>query len=106
MKANLDGYLRWAFNSWVSEPLLDSRFVTWAAGDTYLIYPGARTSIRFERLVSGIQDYEKIRILRQEQKPAALQRLNKALNSFDETQLPAVSASTSVNRVKAEIDRF
>ena len=106
MKANLDGYLRWAFNSWVSEPLLDSRYITWAAGDTYLIYPGARTSIRFERLVSGIQDYEKIRILRQEQKPAALQRLNKALNSFDETQLPAVSASTSVNRVKAEIDRF
>jgi hypothetical protein len=30
-----------------------------------LIYPGPRSSIRFERLREGIQDYEKIRILRQ-----------------------------------------
>ena len=105
-KANLDGYLRWAYNSWVPEPLLDSRYITWAAGDTYLVYPEARTSIRFERLVSGIQDYEKIKILRKELKPSTLQRLDKVLNTFDETQLPATSASTFVNKVKAEIDRF
>ena len=105
-KANLDGYLRWAYNSWVPEPLLDSRYITWAAGDTYLVYPEARTSIRFERLVSGIQDYEKIKILRKELKPSALQRLDKVLSTFDETQLPAIPASTFVNQVKAEIDRF
>jgi hypothetical protein len=29
------------------------------------VYPGARSSIRFERLRDGIQDYEKIRILRE-----------------------------------------
>ena len=105
-KANLDGYLRWAYNSWVPEPLLDSRYITWAAGDTYLVYPEARTSIRFERLVSGIQDYEKIKILRKELKPSALQRLDKVLSTFDETLLPATPASTFVNKVKAEIDRF
>lgn len=105
-KANLDGYLRWAYNSWVPEPLLDSRYITWAAGDTYLVYPEARTSIRFERLVSGIQDYEKIKILRKELKPSALQRLDKVLSTFDETLLPAIPASTFVNKVKAEIDRF
>ncbi len=60
------GFLRWAYNSWVKDPLMDSRFRTWPAGDTYQVYPGSRSSIRFERLRDGIQDYEKIRILRKE----------------------------------------
>ena len=49
MAAGFDGFLRWAYNSWVKEPLLDSRFRTWPAGDTYIVYPDARSSIRFER---------------------------------------------------------
>ena len=60
-----DGYLRWAYNSWTKDPLHDSRFRSWAAGDCYLVYPGS-SSIRMERLVEGIQDAEKIRILRKE----------------------------------------
>jgi hypothetical protein len=64
--SGLDGFLRWAYNSWTENPLLDSRFRTWPAGDTYIIYPGARSSIRFERLREGIQDAEKIRILRRQ----------------------------------------
>ena len=54
-----DGYLRWAYNSWPEDPLLDSRFRSWASGDTYLVYPGNKSSIRFELLVKGIQEYEK-----------------------------------------------
>lgn len=65
-KAGVDGYLRWAFNSWPLEPLLDSRFSAFAGGDTYLIYPGARSSIRLEKLIEGIQAYEKIKILQTE----------------------------------------
>ncbi|MDR1356168.1 MAG: DUF4091 domain-containing protein, partial [Tannerellaceae bacterium] len=34
------GYLRWAYNSWTSDPMRDSRFRTWAAGDCYIAYPG------------------------------------------------------------------
>jgi len=59
-----DGFLRWAYNSWVEEPLTDSRFRRWPAGDSYIIYPGFRSSIRFERLMEGIQDFEKIKIIR------------------------------------------
>lgn len=62
--SGFDGSLRWAYNSWVEDPILDSRFRTWPAGDTYIVYPDARSSIRFERLIEGIQDYEKISILR------------------------------------------
>jgi hypothetical protein len=64
--AGLDGFLRWAYNSWVENPVIDSRFRTWPAGDTYIIYPAGRSSIRFERLREGIQDAEKIRILRED----------------------------------------
>ena len=35
-----------------------------ASGDTYQVYPYARTSMRFERLRDGIEAYEKIKILR------------------------------------------
>jgi len=62
--AGYDGLLRWSFTSWVKDPLHDSRFRSWPAGDTYMVYPGARSSIRYERMVEGIQDAEKIRILR------------------------------------------
>jgi hypothetical protein len=64
--AGYDGLLRWSFTSWVRDPLHDSRFRSWPAGDTYLVYPGARSSIRYERMVEGIQDAEKIRILREQ----------------------------------------
>ena len=76
-KENLDGYLRWALNSWVKNPLQDSRFTAWAAGDTYMIYPGARSSIRLERLTEGVQAFEKIRILKEELKGKAIKGLSR-----------------------------
>ncbi len=76
---DFDGLLRWAYNSWVENPLTDSRFRTWPAGDTYMVYPDARSSIRFERLIEGIQDAEKIRVLREryseENTPESLAKL-------------------------------
>ena len=65
MACGYDGYLRWAYNSWPEKPCHDSRFPrqSWYAGDCFLVYPDG-SSIRFERLVEGIQAYEKIRLLR------------------------------------------
>ena len=64
----------------MESPLTDSRFRT-GPGDTYIVYPDARSSIRFERLVEGIQDVEKIRVLRKaysdENSPEALEKLTK-----------------------------
>ncbi|MBD5180400.1 MAG: DUF4091 domain-containing protein, partial [Bacteroidales bacterium] len=62
-----DGMLRWAYNSWPADPESDSRYgEEWPSGDTYLVYPYARPSVRFERLIDGIENAEKIRILRNE----------------------------------------
>lgn len=83
---NFDGLLRWAYNSWVENPLTDSRFRTWPAGDTYMVYPNARSSIRFERLIEGIQDLEKIKFLRTELEKRGdtvnLKRLNDMVDTF------------------------
>ena len=62
LKKDLDGYLRWAYNSWTVNPEEDSRFTAWPAGDTYVIYPFSISSIRWERLVQGIQLFEKYKI--------------------------------------------
>jgi hypothetical protein len=104
--AGFDGLLRWSFTSWVKNPLHDSRFRTWPAGDTFLVYPGARSSIRFERLVEGIQDNEKIRILRErfnkvatEEAIEKLKRLNVTVAQFNVLSRPQ-SIEILVNRGK------
>lgn len=79
--ANYDGYLRWAYNSWVNNQLVDARFRTWPAGDCFMVYPGG-SSIRMERLVEGIQDFEKIQILRSELKGAKLEKFNEEVKKF------------------------
>ena len=56
--------LRWAYNSWAENPQYDSRYGNWMSGDTYVVYPYNRSSIRFERLIDGIEVTEKIRALR------------------------------------------
>ena len=100
---NVDGYLRWAYNSWPLEPLLDSRFHTWAAGDTYLVYPGNRTSMRFEKLIEGIQAYEKIRILLEEYAESGetgkAAGLKEALSSLRISELPDVPANMQAEKV-------
>lgn len=109
-KENLDGYLRWALNSWVKNPLQDSRFRTWAAGDTYMIYPEGRSSIRFERLIEGIQSYEKIRILKEEFEKkgnkSAINKIDKILKTFDEFSLKEIPAAIVVTKAKEAINKY
>jgi len=82
VQRGFDGYLRWAFDCWNSNPNQDTRYGTWLGGDTYFVYPDNITSIRFEKLIEGIQDAEKIRILKKELKVSQLQKLNDAIAGF------------------------
>jgi len=93
MAANFDGFLRWSYNNWVKEPLIDSRFRTWAGGDCYIVYPEARSSVRFEMLRDGIEDAEKISILRDQfianNQTEKLKYLNELVGGFNLTEKPA-----------------
>ena len=81
---NLDGYLHWSWINWDEHPLTDSRFRKFGSGDTYCYYPGNRSSVRFERLIEGIHQFEKIHILREEYKNDSekLATLNALLGRF------------------------
>ncbi len=60
LKYNTDGYLRWAFNNWTDNPIKKPVFIH-SQGDDYYVYPGKDgpiSSIRWELLKEGIEDYE------------------------------------------------
>lgn len=61
----LDGFLRWAANSWPKDPYVDASFGDWKAGDTYLVYPEGEYSARLLSLRSGVVAAEKLRILKE-----------------------------------------
>ena len=65
----LDGFLRWAWNSWPKDPLHDASFPgkwrSWPSGDTYLVYPDGSPTLRFLELRNGIVAAEKTRILKE-----------------------------------------
>ena len=63
--AGLDGFLRWAWNSWPSDPVADASFGWWRSGDTFLCYPNGEPSWRFLELRNGIVAAEKVRLLKE-----------------------------------------
>lgn len=63
---NLDGFLRWAYNSWGRNPMEQTSFGSWPDGDCYMVYPNNQSSLRFEKMRDGIEEYEKLRLLRAE----------------------------------------
>ena len=95
---NLDGYLHWSWINWDEHPLTDSRFRKFGSGDTYCYYPGNRSSVRFERLIEGIHQFEKIHILREEYKNDSekLATLNALLGRFSD-QIAGEDCAALVN---------
>ena len=104
-----DGYLRWAYNSWPQNPYVDSRFVNWSGGDTYQVYPFANTSIRFEKMIEGIQDFEKLKIiearLKENNQTAALQELKGILAEMTVENVGGESAEALVQKGKDFIQK-
>ena len=106
---NYDGYLRWAYNSWTMDPLADARFRTWPAGDCFVVYPGGRGSVRFSKLVEGIQDFEKIRILkeqwRKEDDDSKLGQLAEILKSFSSEKLLEEGSANALTAASSFLDK-
>ncbi len=100
-----NGFLRWAWMNWTDDPLRDTRFRMFTPGDTYIVYPGARSGIRFERFIEGVQATEKIRLLREEYtrtgNTEALQKLNDAVATFQSGKITEKQSSAQlVNRLQ------
>nr|BAJ83606.1 beta-N-acetylgalactosaminidase NgaP [Paenibacillus sp. TS12] len=115
MRHQTDGYLRWAFDSFVKDPYETTDFKTWESGDSAQVYPGAVSSVRFERMKEGIRDAEKVRYLTEhnaeigEEIAAAawqMQNVGYALDPYNGVKDPGiVNIPQEVNRLKASLDQ-
>lgn len=104
-----DGYLHWSWMNWDDKSLTDTRYRLFAPGDTYLIYPGPQSSVRYERFIEGVALAEKVRLLRQElaasQQSKRLERLNRLVQRFEPDDYPeGETAATLVDALKAEVN--
>ena len=71
----LDGYLRWAYNSWSDKDPYNKPVFNFIQGDDYYIYPGENgpvSSIRWELLKEGIEDFELLKMVDSKQKKEAI----------------------------------
>lgn len=65
-----DGMLRWAFTTWPENPLRETLYSAhpWRRdlppGDEFMIYPGPRSSVHWEMTRDGIEEWEKLQVLR------------------------------------------
>lgn len=104
-----DGYLRWAYNSWTLDPLTDARFRTWPAGDCFVVYPGGRGSVHLAKLTEGIQDFEKVRILRaqwqKEGNEAKLAQLTEVLKPFTSDKILEEGPAKALAAAKSFLDK-
>ncbi len=104
------GLLRWAFNSWEQSPLWDLRGIRYSPGESFLVYPGARSSIRFERLREGIQDFEKLRIVKEKLQAAGTEDARRKLadlntllaGHFQEAQHRSCAAAVNAGKKALE----
>ncbi|MDR1225801.1 MAG: DUF4091 domain-containing protein [Prevotellaceae bacterium] len=102
--ANKLNGLTHSFNSWNAHPNQDARSTEWAAGFGYLAYPGSASSIRMERLLEGIQDFEKIQILSEEfekkNNMIGRDKLNQILKMFQLELLSVKSSAATVEEAR------
>lgn len=102
-----DGYLHWSFMNWTDNPLADTRFKLFAPGDTYFIYPEGRSSVRYERLVEGIELSEKVAALTARfianGNAAALNTLNAALNPIRTADTKGPSSTSATVRHLSQV---
>lgn len=65
------GFLRWAYDAWVEDPLNDATHNSFEPGDTFLIYPDqkdaknptSKSSVRLEKMAEGVRDVNKIKMM-------------------------------------------
>ena len=104
------GYLFWAYNTWNKDPLHDTRWRRYPAGELFEFYPGPRTCIRFEKLREGIQDFEKIRILREEFTKngfeEGLKILDETVSEFVIEKLDSIPAADMLLKAKTVLNKF
>ncbi|MDO5980953.1 glycoside hydrolase domain-containing protein [Flavivirga spongiicola] len=117
-KEGLDGYLRWAYDNWRSSDPFNIQDGAHTAGDFAMVYRNSNNSpskylpsLRLIMLRDGIQDFEKLKILKTQLESASddysqqqLAAFTSIINAFDNTSGPG--AETLVKRGQEMIEEL
>ena len=109
------GYLRWAFDNWKTFEPFDLRDGSHTAGDFSFVYRSGNDldmtvvpSIRSELLRDGIEDFEKILVMRDEMRSCGrtdlLENLREAVALFATDALAAGRAANLLTTARAALD--
>ncbi|MFJ7936071.1 glycoside hydrolase domain-containing protein [Sporosarcina sp. NPDC096371] len=101
---NLDGYLRWTYNSWPADVFNKPSF-QYTQGDEYIVYPGENgpiSSLRWEQFRNGVEDFELIKQLR-EQAGSENAVLKKALKMVNADAAPSNEVFANVLQARKMI---
>ncbi|WP_455684126.1 glycoside hydrolase domain-containing protein, partial [Thomasclavelia sp.] len=113
---NTDGFMRWAYDSWVEDPLVDASHSRFETGDVQMVYPGdkelleqgaiptPRSTPRTERLYEAIRDIQKLRYLK-EVNPASADDITTFIRSVKNFN-DAGNTIANKTAVDAEMDRM
>lgn len=81
LRNKTDGFLRWAYDLMTLDPMVTSDNPDFESGDQNFVYPGGRSSVRFECLKEGIRDAVKVQML-SEKSPELKAELDAALQGM------------------------
>ena len=116
-----DGYSRWAYDNWQSADPLDLREGFFTAGDYSMIYRSSNDrdmtvvpSIRLEALREGMEDFEKMQVLRTSLSTCSagglssrwLSRLERTVDTFTSGALMAGRAGSLINQAHTQLDEI
>lgn len=72
-KLGTSGFLRWAYDAWVEDPLSDTTHYAFESGDCFLVFPDekdaakpkSKRSVRLEMMAAGVRDVNKLMLMKQ-----------------------------------------
>lgn len=127
LNQHCDGFLRWSWDGWVENPLEDTSYRTFEAGDMWFIYPSEvdnqqqafYSSPRYQLLKQGINDANKLLYLstisdeyntKVTQLIEDLIRPSKTINQYGSATYSSISQREnlwdSVNNIRTNIDEL
>ena len=106
-----DGFLRWAYTIWPTDPRNELRYSKFECGDTAFVYPAYNgdvlLSLRYKNLDRGIADYELLRLLESDGKPELANSLAASLlETTDMKEYHKKSTSTLIGAHTHEWEVF
>ena len=114
-KMGTAGFLRWAYDAWVEDPLRDTTHRLFEPGDCFLIYPDEKTaaspvsksSVRLERMAEGVRDINKLMLIAEETPvlKADIQKLYDGITTMARSG-SAFLTEAQVSALAEEMDTF